>query len=236
MLREIIWQCSNGREPISKMPPSTAIAPSGEISTARNYKSDPQERGTHTFTWGWSQKLQLPIKLNPGFFLVGPEPLLLYQFQIFDCSIHDCVSCNSLLTLNKPISKEKRAKIMPLDCIPLSIHWLIQSEWLLGDIVYRDTEMGWMKTTGIQERIWLLKKRAAPKWSCLLADALSRAVNVGQLAFALRCIPHKKNWETSFCARGEAAWRCLRINGVVEDSGESVIDVADHVVQLVLCL
>lgn len=30
--------------------------------------------------------------------------------------------------------------------------------------------------------------------------------------------------------------RCLRINGVVEDSGEGVVDVADHVIQLVLGL
>lgn len=41
---------------------------------------------------------------------------------------------------------------------------------------------------------------------------------------------------TCFFARGKDAWWCLRINGVVEDSGEGVVDVADHVIQLVLGL
>lgn len=44
------------------------------------------------------------------------------------------------------------------------------------------------------------------------------------------------NRERSSFAGGKDARRCLRVNGVVEDSGEGVVDVVDHVIQLVLGL
>lgn len=64
----------------------------------------------------------------------------------------------------------------------------------------------------------------------------SSAVNVGQLVFAPQRVQNTKTGRLCFFARGAAARRCSRINGVVEDSGEGVIDVADDVIQLVLGL
>lgn len=78
---------------------------------------------------------------------------------------------------------------MPSGNSPLSVSWLIQSQWMLVPFQSaathrdeRDANCSDTKTKRREKCIWLLKRKKAPKWGCQLAKALSRAVSVGQLA------------------------------------------------------
>lgn len=82
--------------------------------------------------------------------------------------------------------------------------------------------MGRMQAAEIRGHIWLLPQREAAD-----LPTASRAVGFGHIlpVFQTNVLPSLR-----------AARRSLRVYGVVEDTREGVVDVADHVVQLVLSL
>lgn len=200
---------------------------------------------THTFTGLWDKKFyHLNSTLSRLFFTVCPARLPLQKVlrtwyvarkafwleaRVY-CS--DCVSCYSLLILNKLLSKETEpTQWLQVTAYSVSADWFNPSDcWVLQSTVTQ-------RWVGCKLQRY---KNAFGCWRGKLpqSEAANLPTHCRELLTStnLSSLLRTHDTKTERLVSSLEARRCLRINGVVEDSRQGVVDVADHVIQLVLCL